>query len=284
MTSHFDESTMKGTLATSGATVQVVAAGQTQSVAPADITAIRNADEQKTYLRLLKPGILDVWTITGNLGIAATAGNAKTFSFTLPINAVRSTNHDKTTAYFNLVRASAVVNNVSSSTANAVRGGWAYSRNLRPLLFWNFFNDYEYDRFQTLDLRIVLGSGFGYGLWKTERGRFDVVGGFGWNRESFDPARPRLPFVRNSGELFWGDDWAYKLNGKTSLTQSYRMFHNLTQSGEYRQNFDFGLNTKLTKWLTWSGAFSDRYLSNPAPGRKRNDVLLSTGFGFTFHR
>ncbi|MBI4904448.1 MAG: DUF481 domain-containing protein [Acidobacteria bacterium] len=279
-----DGKSVEGTLATSGEAVQVVAGGQTQSLPPSEISAIRNADEQKAYLRMLKPRLVDLWTVTGNLGLAATAGNAKTSSFTLPINAARMSRSDKTTIYFNLIRATAMVNNVSATTAQAVRGGWAYSRNLHPRLFWNFFNDYEYDRFQNLDLRVVAGSGLGYGVWKGERGRLDLVGGANWNRESFDPVRPLLPFIRNSAELFWGDDWAYKLSGRANVTQSYRMFNNLSKTGEYRQNFDFGLNTKLTKWLTWNAALSDRFLSNPAPGRKKNDVLFSTGFGFTFAR
>jgi hypothetical protein len=47
-------------------------------------------------------------------------------------------------------------------------------------------------------------------------------------------------------------------------------------------NFDTGATTVLFRWLTWNIALSDRYLTNPAPGRKSNDFLYSTGFGFTF--
>ena len=49
-------------------------------------------------------------------------------------------------------------------------------------------------------------------------------------------------------------------------------------------NFDLGATTALTDWLTWNVALSDRYLSNPVPGRKANDVLYSTGLGFSFGR
>jgi len=48
---------------------------------------------------------------------------------------------------------------VDSSTAKAVRGGWAYDRNLAKKIFANAFNDYEYDKFQSLDLRVVIGGG-----------------------------------------------------------------------------------------------------------------------------
>ena len=60
------------------------------------------------------------------------------------------------------------------------------------------------------------------------------------------------------------------------------MFNNLSQTGQYRQNFDVGATTQVAKWLTWNLSFSDRYLSNPAPGRKPNDFLYTTGFGINF--
>jgi len=42
------------------------------------------------------------------------------------------------------------------------------------------------------------------------------------------------------------------------------------------------LSTKLLKWLSWNIALSDRFLSDPAPGRKTNDFLYTTGLGIAF--
>jgi hypothetical protein len=66
--------------------------------------------------------------------------------------------------------------------------------------------------------------------------------------------------------------------------QSFRMFNNLPDTGSYRLNLDAGLATKLKKWLNWNVSLSDRYLSNPAPGRKTNDWLYTTGLGLSFGR
>ena len=68
----------------------------------------------------------------------------------------------------------------------------------------------------------------------------------------------------------------------TSLTQSMRVFTNLTDTGAYRMNFDLGTTTALKKWLGWHITASDRFLSNPVFGHQRNDLLLSTGFRLTF--
>ena len=60
------------------------------------------------------------------------------------------------------------------------------------------------------------------------------------------------------------------------------MFNNLSRTGEYRVNGDLGLSFKLTRWLNWNTSLSDRYLSNPVAGRKRNDFLYTAGLGVTF--
>ncbi|MBV9397547.1 MAG: hypothetical protein JO062_06190 [Bryobacterales bacterium] len=40
--------------------------------------------------------------------------------------------------------------------------------------------------------------------------------------------------------------------------------------------------TALRKWFGWQFTASDRYLSNPDVGRKKNDVLFATGLRLTF--
>jgi hypothetical protein len=60
------------------------------------------------------------------------------------------------------------------------------------------------------------------------------------------------------------------------------MFDNLTSTGQYRVNFDLALSAKVTRWLSWNSSASDRFLSNPVGGRKRNDFLYTIGLGVTF--
>lgn len=274
-----DGRTLRGTLATTGGRVEVSAENAKVTVAPADITTLRDADEQTAYERLLRPGWLDLWAGTGTVGFAGTAGNARTLTFSTGLSAARVTNTDKTSIYFNVIKASALVSGRSAETARAVRGGIAYGHNVSPRLFVNVFNDYEYDRFQSLDLRFVLGGGLGFHAFKSERSNLDLLAGFAFNHSKFS-----TPLTRNSGELFWGNEYNLKVSTTTSLVQSFRMFNNLSDTGAYRVNFDLGASTKISRWLTWNVALSDRYLSNPAPGRKTNDVLYTTGLGITFAR
>lgn len=115
-----------------------------------------------------------------------------------------------------------------------------------------------------------------------EPGPAVVLGGAAWNGESFSPTAPQPAFTRNSGEACLGDDLTCKAAALTALHQNAASFANLTNTGEYRVNFDLGANTKVAGWLIWNGAVSDRFLSNPVPGRQKNDLLYTTGIGVTF--
>jgi putative salt-induced outer membrane protein YdiY len=274
---------IKATIASTNGRITLSGAqGAPQTVDPAGIAAIRDNAEEATYERLLHPALLELWTGTATVGLAGTAGNAVTSTFTTGVTASRTTNHDVISIYFNAVKSSATVNSVSSDTAQAVRGGWKYDRKAGSRLEINTFNDYEYDRFQGLDLRFVVGGGLGYRVWKGKSGAFTLQAGVDYDHDKFSPAAPAVAFSRSSAEGYWGDDFSYKVNGSTTIVQAFRMFDNLSDMGAYRANFDLSSNTKLKKWLVWNLSFSDRYLSDPVAGRKANDLLYTTGVGVTF--
>ena len=276
--------TVKANIETQGERVQIAAPGAPQAVDPKDVVTLRDDAEERTYQKFLHPRLLDLWTVTGSLNLAGTKGNAETSTLTTPMNFVRASNTTRTTAYFNSISSSAKINGVDSSTAKAVRGGWAYDRNLAKKIFANAFNDYEYDKFQALDLRVVIGGGVGYHIWSHDASHLSVVGGGDWNRAAFGASGSSAAFTRNSAEAFWGDDFNYKLSARTSFVETFRMFDNLSDTGQYRMNADMGATTQLTKWLNWNISLSDRYLSNPALGHKKNDFLYSTGLGFSWAR
>jgi Protein of unknown function, DUF481 len=74
----------------------------------------------------------------------------------------------------------------------------------------------------------------------------------------------------------------HKVHGSTVITQSFNFYPILSNGGEYRGTFNFGTVTNISKWLGWQNAFSDIYVSNPPVGKKKNDVLLTTGLNISF--
>ena len=270
---------VKGKLATSGDQLQVATAAGTRAAPLAQVTAVRDAAEQRTYERLLHPGLLDLWAGNFDIGLALARGNARTDTLTTAFTADRTTRSDKVAIYFNQIRASARINNVTSSTANSIRGGWKYNRNLTPRLFFTGMNDYEHDRFQNLDLRFVAGAGAGWRAMKRDNLSLDFDAGADYNRENFQNG-----LHRNFAEANFGDSLLCKVSKSTSVTQAFRFFNNLSDTGQYRMTFDLGAVTSVRRWLGWHVTASDRFVSNPVQGRQRNDLLLSTGFRLTFAR
>jgi putative salt-induced outer membrane protein len=171
------------------------------------------------------------------------------------------------------------VNNVNSPTANALRGGWTYNRDVTPRFFVATLNTYEHDQFQNLRLRFVAGGGFGVNVIKHGKATLSLAGGGDYERENFTNV-----LQRNSAEANFAEDLTYKFSAATSLTEDFHIFPNLSDTGQYRMNFDLSAVTAIKKWLAWHVTASDRYLSDPVLGHLRNDVLLSTGLRLSFAR
>ena len=265
---------VKGKVSTNGDNLEVAA----KSAPLAGISAIRDEAEQKKWEKLQHPGLGELWAGNFALGLALARGNARAETLTNDFNAARVTTHDQISLHFNEIYSTALANGVSSTIASAVRGGWAYRRDMTPHLFVTTLNEYEHDRFQSLDLRAVFGGGAGWNAVKTKKTTLSFQAGGDYERENF------TTLTRNSAEVNFGDDLLWKASGATSITQSLRLYPNLSDTGQYRMNFDISGVTAIKKWLGWHLTFSDRFVSDPLPGRLRNDVLLSTGLRVSFAR
>ena len=267
-----------GKLSTSGDNLEVATPTATSTTPLATVSAVRNAAEEHNFERLEHPSLLDLWTGFFDTGLALARGNARTETLTDTFNASRTTRKDKITVNLTQIYAKALVNNINSATANAIRGAWTYNRDFTPRFFVSTLNTYEHDQFQSLRLRFVAGGGFGVNAVKHGKASLSFTGGGDFERENFTTLQ------RDSGEAYFGDDFAYKISAATSFTQDLRIYPNLTDTGQYRMNFDLSAVTLIKKWLGWHLTASDRYLSDPVLGRLRNDVLLATGLRLTFAR
>jgi putative salt-induced outer membrane protein len=265
-----------GTLRLSAARAEVTTTESGQvTVNKADITTIRNQAEQAAYQaeidRYANPGLTELWTGAVDLGLSLTKGNADTFTFTVGAEGIRATKRDKTRVYYASINARNSTAGPSTAIANARRGGLRYDLNLTPRSYVFGFTDLEFDEFQKLDLRFVAGGGAGVSLVKSETTTFDLFGGGSYNKEIFTTLR------RDSAEVFAGEEYTKKLSGRTSIRQRAVIYPNLSRTGEYRFQFDAGIVTALSRYLSWQVSLSDRYLSNPLPGVKKNDLLLTAG-------
>jgi len=256
------------------------------------VVAVRDDAEQKAYddqiERLRHPHLTDFWSGLLDTGLSLTQGNSDSLTYSLSGKAARVTDRDKITVYTAAIYAKSTVNNVSNATAHAIRGGVRGDLNVRDNVFVFGFTDFEYDQFQDLDLRNVVGGGLGYHVIKTANTTFDVFAGGSFDQEFFGaiPATATTPAVaaltRKGGEVVLGEELDAKLNKRTTLSERFSIYPNVSNTGSYRFQFDTTAATKLKNWLSWQATYSDRFLSDPLPGLKKNDLLLSTGLRLTF--
>jgi putative salt-induced outer membrane protein YdiY len=273
-----DGKTLVGKVATSSGKYEVETkdAGKASGEMSA-VQAIRSQPEQTAYERMQNPSWLDLWNGGLDFGYSLTTGNTRTNTWALGSNLSRQTRRDKTTLYAAYINAKNKNKGVTETTANAIRGGGRYEVSLTNRMAAFGFADFEYNQIQLLDLRSVLGGGLGYYAVKNDRAQLQIFGGGAYNRENFSTG-----LKRNSAEVFAGEEFSLKVSDRVLFKERFQVFPNMTNRGEYRHTFDSSLTTKLTGWMTWNVTTSNRYISNPPPGSKNNDLLLTTGIGVSF--
>jgi hypothetical protein len=134
--------------------------------------------------------------------------------------------------------------------------------------------------------RLAQRPGWRPGVSRGQDGKttFDLFGGGSFEQEYFSPNPPTVltSLTRKSGEILAGEELNTKLNSRMTLSERFALYPNLSNAGNYRYQFDASAATKMKKWLSWQITFSDRFLSDPLPGLKKNDLLLTTGVRLTF--
>ncbi len=297
-----DGQTVVGTVTTADGKLEVATkeTGKVEAYRDA-VVAVRNDEEEKAYVaaieKLEHPHLLDFWSGLIDTSLSDTRGNSQSLTFSIDGKAARVTDRDKISMYTDAIYSRSLVNGVTSTTAHDIRGGVRGDLNVSNKMFVFGFTDLEYNAFQHLDLRNVLGGGFGYHALKTKNTTFDIFGGGSFDQEYFaayalvttnpTPPPPTITTTvaadtRKSGEAVIGESFNTKLNGRTTITEMFSLFPNLSITGNYRAQFDISASTKLKNWLGWQVSYSDRYITDPPTGLKGNDQLLSTGLRLTF--
>lgn len=274
-----------GRVSAAGAGIEVAAEDGGRVSAGRDaVAAIRNRETHAAIVsreeRLANPSLFDLWGGYFDTSLAFSAGNSKTSTFGNSVVAARTTPTGKLGFNFLSLYSTNSARGPRETTANLLRGGVRYDLKVSPKWYAFGVSDFEYDEFQQLDLRFAPGAGFGIHVFQRGKNNFlNLYSGGSLNKEYFfDGVR------RTSGELLFGNEFQRPLNGAVQLEQKWALYPNVTREGAYRMNFDLGLVTRFAKWLSWQVTLSDRYLSNPAPGRKTNDAVVRTGLRLTFQQ
>jgi putative salt-induced outer membrane protein YdiY len=236
---------------------------------------MRSPADQAAYEKSLHPGMMEGWTGGGNVGFALARGNSDTTNFALGFNALRKTTTDSWTV--NAASIYTTDGNLGTTSANQLGGLIRYDHNLTKRLFAYGVFTGMYDELQLLNYRIMPGGGLGFHAIATPKTTLDLLGGLGYTRESYYNGT-----TNNLLTLTVGDEFAHKITASTSITQNLYYLPSLNDTSNYRINFSAGIATKINGWMTANANFLDQYVNQPVPGNKYNNILFTTGLGFTF--
>jgi YD repeat-containing protein len=267
------------------------------SAAKDSVVVIRSDAEQKAFdaaeERLQHPHLGDFWSGTLDTGLSLTRGNSATLSYNLAGRAVRQTDRDKITVYMTAVYGKNDTTSPSQVIAHQITGGVRGDINFSSRWFVFAATDFDTNALQNLNLQNVVDGGIGSHLIKTKNAQFDVFAGAGYNQEFFGaytlpnptppPATNPFPAVtQRNAEANAGEAFSAKLGSRSTFSETFNYFPNLSGPSGYRYTFNTALSTAISRWLGWQFSLNDGFLSNPPTGIKKNDLIISTGLRLTF--
>lgn len=264
----------------------VATANGPQPLAANALTTLRTAAAEQAYEASIRPNLLHGWSGAANVSLAITGGNSETTSIGTGVNLTRPTRTGKTALYFNDVYSHDSVAGIT--TADSTNAGLRYDHNLNPRLFAFGTLDFNVNALQDLNLRTIAGGGFGWHAIVKPSRQMDVLGGLVWTHESYSsiPATATTaavpPETNSFAALDLGQQFTQKFGKATTFTEQAYIFPDLQDTSQYRFTLNSAFSTKINKFLSWQTSFSDVYVTNPPSGTKDNDIVLTTGLGFTF--
>jgi len=290
--------TVVGPVATKDGQIQVTTTTAGVVTAAKDsVQVIRSDSEEAAYDaamdRLQHPHLGDFWSGALDTGLSVTRGNSATLAYNLAARAVRQTDRDKITVYTAAVYGKNDTTSPSQVIAHQITGGVRADNNFRPRWFAFAATDFNSNALQNLDLQNVIDGGVGGHVIKTKNTQFDVFAGAGYNQEFFgayslpNPAPPppttAFPAVtQRNAEAIVGEAFSTKLGSRSTFSETFNYFPNLSGPSGYRYTFNTVLSTAISRWLGWQFSLNDNFLSNTPTGIKRNDLILSTGLRLAF--
>jgi hypothetical protein len=172
--------------------------------------------------------------------------------------------------------------NHRSDASDSVRinGGAVYRGLLKNRWFWAGIGTAERNDELGIDLRTLVGAGYGRFIVQTGRTLWSVTGGIAGTNEQ----RAGSQGAANNAEAFVGTDYEYFTydTPKTKLTVSFAAYPSLTEGGRIRSDLNFAWNRELVKDFFVGLSFYYSYDSVPPDVGAKDDYGVVTSLGYSF--
>jgi putative salt-induced outer membrane protein len=215
------------------------------------------------------------------LGASLASGNSRAGNLNLTVDVVRATETDKVSLYGRVQYARSNGN----TTDEQGRTGLRYDHDISSKTFTYVGGDLERNRLGNLKGRAQIGGGLGYHWIREEDLSFDVFGGLSYTDDRYIAPALIDGSVRSRFDypsLMLGEESTHKVSDTTRFKQKLTLLPNLHSRGEYRANLDADIAVAINKTMSLTVGVAIQHNSEPSPGRKSTDSLLTTGIAMKF--
>ena len=231
------------------------------------------------------------WETVASAGVTLTRGNSETFLGTIGIDSKRKWSKDEillgaSAAYGENTTTGARGSDLDhpkekpvehNTTDQYVKGYSQYNHLFTERLYGGLRVDALSDNIAGIDYRVTVSPLVGYFLIKNPTTFLAVEAG------------PGFVFEKLSGEesdqyviLRFAERFEHKFSDRAKVWQSAEYLPRVEDFGNYTFNFELGASAAITKSVDLRAVFVDNYRSQPAAGRKQNDMKLIAGIGYRF--
>ena len=218
------------------------------------------------------------WVTSAAAALTLTRGNSENFLVTLTLDTKRKWERDELGFGVSGGYGDSTVNNQNTKNTEFLQGYGQYNHLFTYRFYAGLRLDGQYDGIAGVDYRVKITPLAGYYLIKQEKMHLSVEAG------------PSVVFEHLSGEdpttyaaIRFSETFDYNLTATTKIWETLSYIPQIDEwTKNYLLNFEAGIDTSITKKLSLRVVFQDMYASQPAPGKKDNDMRLLAGVAYKF--
>jgi len=218
------------------------------------------------------------WVTTAAAGLTLTRGNSENFLVTLSLDTKRKWEHNELFFGASGGYGDSTVNDVNTKNTEFLQGYGQYNHLFTDRFYGGLRLDGQYDGIAGVDYRVKITPLVGYYLIKEEKMTLSAEAGPSAVFEKLEGQDARTYAAVRFSETF-----DYKITASTKVWETLSYSPQIDEwTQNYLLNFEAGIDTAITKKLSLRVVFQDMYASQPAPGKKDNDMRLLAGIAYKF--
>lgn len=234
--------------------------------------SLLTATAQNPAAPLTPPSPPPAWETLASAGLTLTKGNSDTMLANLGVTTAKKwTGNELNLGASMTYGESTGVKNVDNYSASG-----QYNRLFSDRVYGGLKLTATKDDIANLDYRFTISPLAGYYFIKDATTQLSAEAGPSYVIENLGGAS------RSYAGLRVGERFEHKFSDSAKLWQTAEFIPQVDRFSRYLFNFELGVDASITKQVSLRAVLQDNYNSQPAVGRKANDIRLITGVAYKF--